>query len=278
MLMFGVLVLVLEFRSSSSLAAAYGIAVTGTMMITTALLVIWAVAAGRLPVWQIVPLALPIVAIESAFLASNLWKITEGGWAPITVAGLCMLLMWAWWRGTQSILARIQRTHIDLKPFADRMLTSSAHVVPGTAIFLTPDSEAVPSALLHNLKHNRVLHERNVILTVETLRVPVASDDERMDLEELNDRFTRLTLRYGFMESPNVSRGLAQARKRGLRFDVMSTTFFVGRRRPVPSGAGRIDRALDNIYAMLHRFSADPSEYYHLPRDRLVELGERVAV
>jgi KUP system potassium uptake protein len=150
--------------------------------------------------------------------------------------------------------------------------------VPGTAIFLTPDADAVPSALLHNLKHNRVLHEKNVILTVETLRVPVASDAERMTIEVLNDRFTSVALRYGFIESPNVSRALARARRQGLKFDVMSTTFFVGRRRPVPSGEGRIDRMLDNIYAFLHRLSADPSDYFHLPRDRMVELGERVAV
>jgi KUP system potassium uptake protein len=271
-------VLVLEFGSSSALAAAYGIAVTGTMIITTALLVIWAVASGRLPVWQIAILALPIVVIEGAFLASNLWKIADGGWAPVMVAAICMLFMWSWWRGTQSILARVQRTHIDLKPFADRMIKSSAHTVPGTAVFLTPDADAVPSALLHNLKHNRVLHEKNVILTVETLRVPVASEEERMAIEVLNDRFTSVTLRYGFMESPNVSRALARARRQGLKFDVMSTTFFVGRRRPVPSGEGRIDRMLDNIYAFLHRLSADPSDYYHLPRDRMVELGERVAV
>jgi KUP system potassium uptake protein len=189
-----------------------------------------------------------------------------------------MLLMWAWWRGTQSILARIQRSRIALVPFADRMLTSSAHSVPGTAFFLTPDADAVPSALLHNLKHNRVLHERNVILTVETLRVPVASEEERMTIEVLNDRFTRLTLRFGFMETPNLSRALGRARRHGLKFDVMSTTFFVGRRRPVPSGDGRIDRTLDTLYALLHRLSADPSDYYHLPRDRMVELGERVSV
>jgi KUP system potassium uptake protein len=278
MLMFGVLVLVLEFRSSAALASAYGIAVTGTMIITTALLVIWAVAARRLPVWQIGLLALPVVVIEGAFLASNLSKIADGGYVPVTVAALCMLLMWAWWRGTQSILARIQRSRIALVPFADRMLTSSAHSVPGTAFFLTPDADAVPSALLHNLKHNRVLHERNVILTVETLRVPVASEEERMTIEVLNDRFTRLTLRFGFMETPNLSRALGRARREGLKFDVMSTTFFVGRRRPVPSGDGRIDRTLDTLYALLHRLSADPSDYYHLPRDRMVELGERVSV
>jgi KUP system potassium uptake protein len=218
------------------------------------------------------------VIVETAFLASNLWKIADGGWVPVLVAALCLIVMWAWWRGTQSILARVQRTHIDLRPFAERMLESSAHIVPGTAIFLTPDAEAVPSALLHNLRHNRVLHERNVIVTVETLRVPVAGSEERMTITQLNDRFTSVVLRYGFMESPNVSRALALARRQGLKFDVMSTTFFVGRRRPVPSGDGRIDRALDTIYAFLHRFSADPSDYYHLPRDRMVELGERVAV
>jgi KUP system potassium uptake protein len=277
-LMFGVLVLVLEFRTSEALAAAYGIAVTGTMIITTVLLVIWVVASGRRPIWQVAILALPILLIEGAFLASNLSKFADGGYAPVAVAAVGMLFMWAWWRGTQSILARIHRTQIDLRSFADRMLTSSAHTVPGTAFFLTPDADAVPSALLHNLKHNRVLHERNVILTVETLRVPVVPEEERMTIEVLNDRFTRLVLRYGFMESPNVSRALALARRQGLRFDVMSTTFFVGRRRPVPSGTGRIDRMLDQLYALLHRLSADPSDFYHLPRDRMVELGERVAV
>ena len=277
-LMFGVLVLALEFQSSSALAAAYGIAVTGTMIITTALLVVWVVASGRLRLWQVALLSLPLLVVEGAFLASNLAKIGDGGYVPVSVAAFGMLLMWAWWRGTQSILARIQRTHIDLHPFADRMLRSSAHTVPGTAFFLTPDAEAVPSALLHNLKHNRVLHAKNVILTVETLRVPVAPDDERMTIEVLNERFTRLVLRYGFMESPNVSRALARARRNGLRFDVMSTTFFVGRRRPVPTGEGRFDRLLDQLYAFLHRLSADPSDFYHLPRDRMVELGERVAV
>jgi KUP system potassium uptake protein len=277
-LMFGVLVLVLEFRSSSALASAYGIAVTGTMVITTLLLIIWALASRRRPVWQTMLLALPILGIEIGFLAANLSKFADGGYAPVAVAAFGMLLMWAWWRGTQSILARIRRTRIELRPFADRMLASSAHTVPGTAFFLTPDADAVPSALLHNLKHNRVLHERNVILTVDSLRLPVAPDEERMTIEVLNDRFTRVVLRYGFMETPNLSRALARARREGLKFDVMSTTFFVGRRRPVPSGEGWIDRTLDRLYALLHRLSADPSEYYRLPRDRMVELGERVAV
>ncbi len=186
--------------------------------------------------------------------------------------------MWAWWSGTQGMLARIQRTRIDLAPFAARMLTSSAHTIPGTAFFLTPDADAVPSALLHNLKHNRVLHEKNVILTVETLRVPVAGPSDRVEIEPINDRFTQVRLRFGFMETPNVSRALAQARRRGLKFDVMATSFFLGRKRPVVTAPVGLGRAMDRLYALLYRLSADPSDYYHLPRDRVVELGERVAV
>jgi len=278
LLMVAVLILVLEFRTSASLAAAYGIAVTGTMVVTTLLLVIWAVAAKKLPVWAIIAAALPVLVLELAFLASNLGKIGQGGYAPVFVAFVTGVVMWAWWSGTQGMLSRIQRTRIDLAPFATRMLTSSAHTIPGTAFFLTPDAEAVPSALLHNLKHNRVLHEKNVILTVETLRVPVADPAERVEIEPINDRFTRVRLRFGFMETPNVSRALAQARRQGLKFDVMATSIFLGRKRPVVTAPVGLGRAMDRLYALLYRLSADPSDYYHLPRDRVVELGERVAV
>jgi KUP system potassium uptake protein len=278
LLMIAVLILVLEFRSSANLAAAYGIAVTGTMVVTTALLVIWAVAAQRLPASVIIAAALPIAVLELAFLASNLNKIGQGGYAPVFVAVLVGTVMWAWWSGTQGMLSRIHRTRIDLDPFAARMLTTSAHTIPGTAFFLTPDADAVPSALLHNLKHNHVLHEKNVILTVDTLRVPVAELSERVEIEPINERFTKLRLRFGFMETPNVSRALAQARRQGLKFDVMATSFFLGRKRPVVTAPVGIGRAMDRLYALLYRLSADPSDYYHLPRDRVVELGERVAV
>ncbi len=277
-LLLGVVWLVLSFRSSSGLASAYGIAVTGTMVITTLLALTYAVRSGRLAL----PLALlavaPILGLELVFLAANLTKIAEGGYVPVLIAAGVAVVMWAWWRGTQGLLARALKDRLDLGAFVRAMTRSSVHVIPGTAFFLTPDRDAVPSALLHNLRHNRVMHEQTVLLTVETLRVPVANPDERVSLDWLSPDIARLTLRFGFMETPNVSRALAQARRAGLKFDVMTTTFFLGRRRLVVIGPLGFGRMLDRIFAFLSRLAADPSEYYHLPRNRVVELGERMAI
>ena len=169
----------MTFETSEALASAYGIAVTGTMMVTTALAVIFVARSGRLPLWMAVLLALPIALLEGAFLASNLAKVTDGGYVPLCLALIVGLAMWAWWRGTQTILAKSHKQLVGIDGFVRSMAHSSVHVVPGTAFFLTPDATVVPSALLHNLKHNRVLHDQNVILTVETLRVPVATEEER---------------------------------------------------------------------------------------------------
>lgn len=277
-MLFGVLWLVVSFGSSQALASAYGIAVTGTMLVTTALVVIYVARARILPLPAALLLALPIGALELAFLASNLSKIADGGYVPLIVAACAGTVMWAWWRGTQIILTKSHKQLVGLPGFVRAMARSSAHVVPGTAFFLTPDPEVVPSALLHNLKHNRVLHDQNVILTVETLRVPTATPAERATWEPLSDRFGILTLRFGFMETPNVTRAMIHARRAGLRFDVMNSSFFLGRRRPIVTAPFGLSRMLDRIYALLNRLSADPSDYYHLPRDRVVELGERVAV
>ena len=274
----GVVALVLTFGSSEALASAYGIAVTGTMVVTTILCALYLVTGAGLSVPAAVLIVLPIAAIECVFLASNLSKFAEGGYVPVSLAAALCLVMAAWWRGTQSIRARQQRQTIPLEGFVRRMAESSAHVVPGTALFLGPDPEIVPSALLHNLKHNRVLHEQTVILTVETLRVPLAAPEERASFERLGPGFSRLTVRFGFMETPNVTRALIHARAAGLRFDVMQTTIFLGRRRPVVTSPPGLRRVLDRLYALLHRLAADPTDYYHLPRNRVVELGERVAV
>lgn len=158
------------------------------------------------------------------------------------------------------------------------MSNSSVSVIPGTAFFLSPDPDVTPSALLHNLKHNRVLHDQTIILSIETLRVPIVDPAERASFEMLGGHFGQLTLRFGFMETPNVSRAMGAARRAGLKFDVMRSTFFLGRRRPVVTGPFGWKRVWDRLYALLYRFSADPSDFYHLPRDRVVELGERVSV
>jgi KUP system potassium uptake protein len=277
-LLFGVVWLVGAFGSSEALASAYGIAVTGTMVITTALVVVFVVRSGRIRLGFALALVAPIALIEAGFLMANLSKLGDGGYVPLLLGLIIATCMWAWWRGTQTILAKSHKQLIPFDTFVRSMRHSSVHVVPGTAFFLTPDPTVVPSALLHNLKHNRVLHEQNVLLTVETLRIPVAPPDERASFEEVDDRFARLTLRFGFMETPNVSRAMVFARREGLKFDVMTSSFFLGRRRPVVTGPFGLSRLLDRIYAQLARISADPSDFYHLPRDRVVELGERVAV
>ena len=278
LLLIGVLWLVLGFGTSAALASAYGIAVTGTMLVTSVLACLYLIHARILPKWLAFLLVGPIFALEAVFLASNLTKVLDGGYVPLLIALSLGLVMWAWWRGTQVILVKAHKRLVPLEGFVRSMARSSAHVVPGTAFFLSPDPEVVPSALLHNLKHNRVLHEQNIILTIETLRTPLAEPGERAEYKALGGRFGRLTLRFGFMETPNVSRAMGQARKAGLRFDVMRSSFFLGRRRPVVSGPFSAKRMLDRLYAILTRFAADPSDFYHLPRDRVVELGEKVAV
>ncbi|MBA4323717.1 MAG: potassium transporter Kup [Rhodobacter sp.] len=277
LLLWGVLWLMLAFGSSTALASAYGIAVTGTMVLTSILGVLYLVRSGRLRAPVAVLLAAPILGVELVFLASNAVKIADGGYVPVVVASVLGMLMWAWWRGTQAVKARVAKLAISVADFVRMMRNSSVNVIPGTAFFLTGDPGIVPSALLHNIKHNRVLHEQTVLLTVETLRVPYATADERVTVEPLGGCFVRLILRFGFMETPNVSRAMAHARAAGLKFDVMASTFFLGRRRAVATGEG-VELVLDRIYVALSRMAADPTDFYHLPRDRVVELGERVAI
>jgi KUP system potassium uptake protein len=277
LLLFGVLWLVMAFGSSSALASAYGIAVTGTMVLTTVLGVLFLLRSGRLKAPVAMALAAPILAVELVFLASNLAKIGDGGYVPVIAAAVVGFIMWAWWRGTQLVRARVAKLAVSVPSLVRMMRNSSVNVIPGTAFFLTGDPEVVPSALLHNIKHNRVLHEQTVLLTVETLRVPYATAEERATVEPLGGCFLRVVLRFGFMETPNVSRAMAHARRAGLKFDVMSSTFFLGRRRAVATGSG-LELVMDRIYVALARLAADPTDFYHLPRDRVVELGERVAI
>ncbi|MCU0828109.1 MAG: potassium transporter Kup [Tabrizicola sp.] len=277
LLLWGVLWLVMSFGSSSALASAYGIAVTGTMVLTTVLGVLYLIRSGRVRAPVALVLAAPILAVEGVFLASNLAKIGDGGYVPVIAAIVVGFVMWAWWRGTQAVRARVAKLAVPTGSFVRMMRGSSVNVIPGTAFFLTGDPEVVPSALMHNIKHNRVLHEQTVLLTVETLRVPYATAEERAMVEPLGGCFLRLTLRFGFMETPNVSRAMVHARAAGLRFDVMASTFFLGRRRAVATGKG-IELVLDRVYVALARMAADPTDFYHLPRDRVVELGERVAI
>jgi KUP system potassium uptake protein len=277
LLLGGVLWLVLSFGSSSALASAYGIAVTGTMVLTTLLGALYLVRSGRMRAPLAALVVAPVLGVELVFLASNALKLGDGGYVPVIAAAVIAFVMWAWWRGTQAVRARVVKLAIPVDSFVRMMRNSSVSVIPGTAFFLTGDPGIVPSALLHNIKHNRVLHEQTVLLTVETLRVPYATADERATVEPLGGCFLRLSLRFGFMETPNVSRAMTHARRVGLKFDVMASTFFLGRRRAVATGQGW-ELLMDRVYVALSRMAADPTDFYHLPRDRVVELGERVAI
>lgn len=278
LLMFGVMAFVLNFRTSEALAAAYGISVTGAMIVDSILAMIFVYKGWRWSLWLVILIGMPFVALEGTFFLSNMTKFFSGGFVPVCLSLTIALLMFSWWRGTQLAMATGQKQMVDLDSFARSMMKSSVHVVPGTAFFLTSDPNAVPPALLHNIKHNRVLHDRNIILTVETVRVPLINERDRAEYAPINDRFGRLILRFGFMETPNVSRALGRARREGLKFDVMTTSFFLGRRKVVLGGRDGFLRVLDRIFIALGRFSADPSEFYQLPRDRVVELGARISV
>ncbi len=278
LLLFGVLSFVTSFRTSEALAGAYGIAVTGAMIVDTILAIIFAHRGWKYSLPLVLIAATPFLALEGTFLLSNLVKLPDGGYVPVSMAVCIGLLMFSWWRGTQLAFEKGHREMVNLESFAASMMRSSAHVVPGTAFFLTSDPLAVPPALLHNIKHNRIVHERNVVLTVETVRVPIVSAADRVEYEQINDRFARLRLRFGFMETPNISKALGRARREGVKFDVMTTSFFLGRRKVVPGARMGVPLILDRLFIALGRFAADPSDYYHLPRDRVVELGSRMTV
>src|SRR5437016_2253723 len=277
-LLVGVLLLVAMFRSSSALASAYGIAVTGTMVVTglMALVVIWKVW-GWSPV-AAVALMTPFVLIDLTFLGANLLKVVEGGWVPLAFGALVMIVMYTWRRGSRLLFEKTRRQEI---PLADlvRMLERKPPVrVPGTAVFLTSTPDCAPTALMHSLKHYKVLHEHNVILTIHSEHAPRVPAAERVSIESVGQTFTRVSLRFGFMERPNVPRALAIARKLGWTFDIMSTSFFLSRRALKPAARSGMPRWQDRLFIMLARMANDATDYFQIPTERVVEVGTQVTI
>src|ERR1700730_565708 len=278
LLLLGVLLLVLLFKSSSALAAAYGIAVTGTMVVTTALAFVvvwkcwhWPVGLGALFVSG-------FLAIDLAFLAANLMKVVDGGWVPLLFAGCAMVVMWTWVRGTALLARKFRRDSIPV-PDLIRMLEKSKPIrVAGTAVFLASVPEIAPSALLHNLKHNKVLHERVWLLSVVTENTPRVPAAKRYQIEKLSEDFTGIILHYGYMESPRVPAALASLRKAGLKFDIMTTSFFLGRRTIKPAANSGMPLWQDRLFIALSRQAANATDFFSIPSDRVVELGAQVTV
>ena len=278
LLMVGVIYLVAVFRTSDNLTSAYGIAVTGTMFISTIMAWIVIRRAWQWPRWRTLALLAPLGLIEAVFMASNLTKFFSGAWMPLALGGALILVMATWTRGARILADKARRDSLPLGDLIAMLDKRPPHRVAGTAIFLTSDTEVAPVALMHNLKHNKMLHERNVILTVKTSNSPRVPEADRVAVETLNASFQTVTVAYGFMESPNLPQALAICRKHGVKFDVMSTTFFLGRRSVVPSAKSGMPLLQDYLFIFLMKNAANPTEFFHIPPGRVVELGTQVTV
>jgi KUP system potassium uptake protein len=275
-LMIGCVGLVLGFRSSSALAAAYGIAVTATMAITS---VLFYVVARKHWGWSTPKAALvvaPLIAVDAAFLGANIPKIPDGGWFPLLVAVLLVLQMATWRRGRQLVAMRTRRAEHGLETFAEE--THDATVVPGTAVFLFKDAGKVPPSLLANLEHNKVLHETTVILSVQTADSPRVDATERVSLEQVAPGLYCVTLTYGFMEEPNVPAALGTIPSEDLPFDPDTTTYFIGREAILPTTLDGMPLPLERLYALLHRGADSASRFFGLPADRIFEVGTHVEI
>ena len=277
-LLLGVLALVLMFRSSSALANAYGIAVSGTMVATTALafFVVWRL--WRWPLWGALALVCAFLSVDVSFFIANLYKVLDGGWIPLTLASAMFVVMWTWSRGSAILGAKTHRDSIPMKDLI-RMLEKSKPVrVPGTAIFLTSDPSVAPSSFMHNLKHNKVLHERVVMMCVKTGTSPRVPQAQRFEVHALSPDFLSLTLHFGYMESPRVPLALAALRKTGLKFDIMTTSFFLGRRTLKPSPNSGMPQWQDRLFIALAKQAASAPDFFTIPSDRVVELGAQMKV
>lgn len=281
LLLVGVIALVLGFESSEALATAYGISVTGAMVVTTLMAFEFVRLRWNWPQTVAIMALAPLLAFELVFLGANLLKIHDGGWVPAMMAAFFTIIMWTWKRGTAILFEKTRRIDVPLNTFVPMVEKKSDHApvsVPGIAIFLTSDPETAPAALLHNIKHNHVLHEKNVILTIRTVNKPRVSIEERYRVEKISERFTVIELRFGFMQSHNVSQALAYLRKTGFKFDIMSTSFYLGRRKLVPDAESGMPMWQDRLYIAMANAATDPSDYFHLPANRVVELGAHVII
>ena len=277
-LLIGVLLLVGLFRTSGALASAYGIAVATTMVMDTllAFFVVWHLWKWKL--WQALLLIVPFVVIDVTFFSANMLKLFEGAWAPLLFGVTMVMLILTWRRGSGILISKTRRTEVPIDTLFRSLEKKPPHIVPGTAVFLTSDPEFAPTAMLHNLKHNKVLHTHNVILTIVTADTPRVPDDERVQYTPLSEHFARVTLKFGYMDEPNVPKALAIARKHGWQFDIMSTSFFLSRRTLRPSSQSGMPGWQDHLFIALARSASDATDFFQIPTGRVVEVGTQVTV
>jgi KUP system potassium uptake protein len=273
-----VVLLVLTFRSSNALASAYGIAVTGTFLCDNTLAAFVYRRQFGWPRWMTFALFGAFGIIDFAFFAANSLKIFEGGWVPLAIGCTIILIMTTWRRGRNLILARWQQDSLPLASFLARMPQSRIIRVPGTAVFMTGNLDFVPNALLHNLKHNKVLHEQVFFVNVRTLDVPQASPEHRATAEEVSPGIYKVSLCYGFMESPNVPRALERLTAQGVEFKPMQTSYFLGRETVVSASLPKLRFVRRWLFLFMARNAVSATEFFRIPSDRVVELGVRIAI
>jgi KUP system potassium uptake protein len=228
--------------------------------------------------WKAALLMVPLVAIDATFLSANLLKLFEGAWLPLLFGIAMVLLILTWQRGTRILIHKTRRIEVPLDSLIRSLEKRPPHIVAGTAVFLTGDPDFAPASLLHNLKHNKVLHQQNVVLRIVIADTPRVPEDERVEIEPISERFTRVYLRFGFMESPNVPKALAVARKKGLHFDIMSTSFFLSRRSLKPAAHSGMPAWQDRLFIGLARSANDATDFFQIPTGRVVEVGTQVTV
>ncbi len=277
-LLIGVLILVISFRDSERLAAAYGIAVTGTFVCTSCLAMVVFQRKFGWPLLGVLGVFLPLLALDLAYFLSNVLKIPEGGYVPLVLGIALFITMLTWHRGRELLFARIRQDGLPLKSFIARLPQSRTVRVPGTAVFMTSQAEFLPGALLHNLKHNKVLHERVLFVTVANEDVPQVGADRRRAVEELAPNIYRVALRYGFQESPNIPRELEALAELGIPYEPMQTSYFLGRETVVSAAVPKMSRWRQWLFVVLSRNSLSATEFFRIPSDRVVELGVKVAI
>jgi KUP system potassium uptake protein len=276
-LMVMVIVLVLTFQSSSNLTAAYGIAVTGAMFIDTCLLSVLLLTIWKWRMWVALPLLALFFFVDIAYFAANLTKVPDGGWFPLLVGVAVFVLLTTWAKGRKLMIDRMNEAAMPISIFIKSAAGSAARV-PGTAVFMTTTSDGIPHALLHNLKHNKVLHERVMLLTVKIEDVPYVEEDRRFDLKDLGSGFYRLIIRFGFMQETNVPLALARVESCGPQFKMMDTSFFLARQTLIAAARPGMAVWREKLFAWMLRNAESAMEFFKLPTNRVVELGSQVEI
>ena len=278
MLFVFVVLAIFAFRTSSNLAAAYGVSVTAAMVIDTlmAFFVIW--KCWRWPLWRVALVVIPLLMIEQAFFSANVLKLFEGGWVPLVIALMLAIIMFSWVKGSKLLVKLTKRNEADLDWLVRKLEAKPPHRVPGTAVFLTGDPYAAPTSMMHNLKHNRVMHERNILLSIRTVETPRVARHERITIERISDHFIRIVARYGFMETPSVPKILEHARRKDCNIDIGATSFFLSRRSLRKTPKSELPRWQERLFILLAASAEDATTYFQIPTDRVVEVGTQVAI